>query len=311
MITPAATLLTNQTPGRQWVFVTRRFQELQKRLRVRQSAIDDDSTKLAGVVKSLNRTYWGESTTKNYFLGGSWGKGTVIQPPTDIDVFFLPPVDIYHQFNARQGNKQSQLLQSMRSALGATYPQTRVRGDGQVVVVGFNSIEIEIVPAFLAQGGGYLTCDTNGGGSWKVVNPASELAELNRLDKLHNGNVRKLSRIIKQWKRHCNVPIKSFHIEVLVAETLAQFDYGKNGEFWFDWLVRDIFAHMHGRAGGHFFMPGNGLELISLGDAWQTKAQSAYQRAANACDYERENREISAGMEWQKIFGPMIPEIVD
>jgi hypothetical protein len=53
-------------------------------------------------------------------------------------------------------------------------------------------------------------------------------------------------------------------------------------------------------------------EIIHLGNAWLSKAQSAYARALKACDYERNDlgapaNDGAAGDEWQKIFGLMIP----
>lgn len=220
---------------------------------------------------------------------------------------FIPPVDVYNQFNQRVGNKQSQLLQHVAAALRATYSQTTIRGDGQVVVVGFNTYRIEVAPAFRAEGGGFLICDTNAGGRWKHIDPEAEIAALDAADRQFNGNVRKLTRILKQWQRHCDVPIKSFHLETLVKEFLPTKTYGGNHEFWFDWLVRDAFAHMIARASGGFWMPGCAAEWIVLGDAWLSKAQAAYERALNACACEYANYDILAGDEWQKIFGTMIP----
>ena len=56
-------------------------------------------------------------------------------------------------------------------------------------------------------------------------------------------------------------------------------------------------------------MPGCATEWIPLADAWLSKAQTACDRALKACDYEYDNDDILAGVEWQKIFGPMIPMI--
>lgn len=117
-------------------------------------------------------------------------------------------------------------------------------------------------------------------------------------------------RIFKQWKRHCNVPIKSFHLEQLIGEVLPRLSWGSNDEFWFDWIVRDVLAHMIARAGGGFFMLGGINEWIDPDDSWKSKAESAYQRALRACEYERESMNLSAGSEWQKIFGTVIPEMV-
>ena len=51
-------------------------------------------------------------------------------------------------------------------------------------------------------------------------------------------------------------------------------------------------------------------ERILLGDAWQSRALSAYNRAVKACEFEYQNLVISAGEEWQKIFGTQIPRSV-
>ncbi len=177
-------------------------------------------------------------------------------------------------------------------------------------MVGFNSVIVEVIPAFIAQGGGWIIADTNEGGSWKHVNPIAEIEALSAADATLNSNVRKITKIMKQWKRHCNVPIKSFHIETLVHEALVKMGWGKNNEFWFDWIVRDVFNHMYGRSGGGFYMPGGYNEWIPLGDVWKSNVLTAYERARKACDYERANLNLSAGTEWQKIFGGMIPQHV-
>lgn len=310
MLATQSPLLSNTLETRPWMYVTSRFLAIQSNLKLTPAESTDAETKLGGVIRSVNRAYRDENCVGYYMLGGSWGKGTAIHPPTDIDLLcFLPP-EIYHQFNARQGNKQSQLLQHVRGSLATTYPQTRMRGDGQVVVISFNSITIEVVPAFHGQDGGVVIGDTNGGGRWKSIDPSGEIGQLDRTDLTFNGNVRKITRLAKQWNRHCNAGMKPFHIEQLVQEALGQMDWGGNNEFWFDWIIRDLFRYMWGRAGGGFYMPGRYIEWINLGDAWQSKAWTAYERACKACDYERDNMNLSAGAEWRKIFGPMIPEQV-
>lgn len=302
--------LSNSAEPRPWAYVTRRFTSLQANLALQPAAIEDANTKARGVVKTLNRAFWEESTVEHYVVAGSWGKNTAIHPPTDIDLCFILPVELFHRFNAYSGNKQSQLLNHVKDVLSTTYSQTAIRQDGQVVEVGFNSITVEVVPSFLATDRGLITCDTNNGGRWKQVDPQAEIGLLDQSDNALRGNHRKLVRIFKQWKRHCNVPIKSFHLEKLIGEALPQLSWGSHHEFWFDWIVRDVFAYMIARAGGGFFMPGGINEWIDLGDAWKSKAETAHQRALKACEYERENMNISAGSEWQKIFGTVIPEMV-
>jgi hypothetical protein len=277
--------------------------------------VTDGETKHKGVVRTLNRAYWNsESETANRLLVGSWGKGTQVRPPRDIDVMFVLPVAVYSRFQQRTGNQQSQLLQEIKEVLLPSYPTTTMRGDGQVVVVGFNTFKLEVVPAFHRQGGGFLICDTNNGGRYKWIDPLAELADFNTQDTTYNGNVRKLVQILKQWQRHCDVPIKSFHLEAMVKAVLPSVYYcgypgGGCHEWWFDWLVRDVFASMLGWGNCTFTMPTTG-EVIYLGDAWLSKAHSAHARAVKASEYEQLNQNQAAGDEWQKIFGQMIPQLV-
>ena len=295
-------------PTYQWAYVTNRFQRLLGNLQLQPDQIKDGETKHKGVVDCLNRAYWGSaSESAHRLLVGSWGKVTRVRPPRDIDVLFILPDDVFYRFRQRVANRQSQLLQEVKEVLIDAYPTTRMRGDGQVVVVAFNTYQIEVVPAFVRQGGGYLICDTNDEGRYKWVDPVAEAAQFDERDNAYNGNVRKLVQIFKQWQRHCNVPIKSFHLEAMVKTVLPTKSYGGYSEFWFDWLVRDVFESMTQWGNGTFKMPVT-EEVIQLGDAWVSNANTACARALKACDYERGNDNQAAGDEWQKIFGMMIPQ---
>jgi hypothetical protein len=119
----------------------------------------------------------------------------------------------------------------VKGVLADTYPTTRMRGNGQVVVVPFNTYAIEVAPAFARQGGGYFICDANDGGRYKWVDPGAEIAAIDESDRLHNGNVRKLAQIFQQWQRYCDVPIKSFQIKALMKETLPTLSYGGCDEY--------------------------------------------------------------------------------
>jgi Second Messenger Oligonucleotide or Dinucleotide Synthetase domain len=312
-LAPSASLgwpLIPPPPVPRWLFVGQRFRQLLANLNLTVGQAGDGVAKHTGVVATLNRAYRNvsEGSTQRVLIG-SWAKETRVRPPRDIDLLFILPIEVYDRFAQRQGNAQSQLLQEVRDVLRSTYRYTDIRGDRQVVVVPFDTYQVEVVPAFYRQGGGYLVCDTNGAGRYKHVDPDAELADLTAADSLYNGNVRKLTRVLKQWQRHCNVPIKSFHLEAAIKGLLPKVMYGGNDEFWFDWLVRDAFAHLTNCGNGSFVMPATG-ETIAVGDQWLSRAQSAHERAVKACAHEYNNEQYLAGAEWQKIFGTMIPAIV-
>lgn len=293
-----------------WVAVRQRFERFHETILLTPAQQLDGYRKRAGVVSCLNRHYHGStSDTDNSFFIGSWGKNTAVRPPRDVDVYFLLPPAVYQRFQSHFYNKQSSLLQEVKGVLGITYPNTDMRGDGQVVMVKFDTYSVEVVPAFPLEGGGYWICDTNNGGSYRRTDPWAELTHIENVDSANAKNLRPLVRMLKVWQAYCSVPVKSFQLELVAADFLAQSPWRLNDFFYFDWLCRDFFAYLYCRANTYLSVPGT-WELVHLGDAWRTRAEAAYHRAVKACDYERENRVVEAGDEWQKIFGTDIPRSI-
>lgn len=286
-------------PG--WLHVAARFARLLEGIGVPQSSIDDGMTKALGIVTVLNKAYWprgwSEAPGK---LVGSWGKHTRVHPSGDLDLLYLLPPEVFDRFAMRQGNRQSQLLQEMKETLKATYPRTDLRGDGQVVVVDFFSIKVEVVPAFLAVGGGVVTCDTNSGGRYRGSDPAAEVASLDRADRTTSGRARALVRLMKLWKRTSGVDIPSFAFEILAVEFLATYEHAHQP--WWDWLVRDFLAFLHCRADTWICFPVTG-EPYWLGRQWGPAAMRALRAAEAACAYEQLNFNGLAADQWCAVFG--------
>jgi hypothetical protein len=294
-----------------WFYVTERFATFQDNLALTSTQVSDGVTKYKGVVSCLNAAYWGtNSETANSFLIGSWSKNTRIRPPRDVDLYFVLPKAVYDRFQ-RSGyvNKQSALLQEVKGKLLASYPTSRIRGDGPVVLAGFTSYNVEIVPAFLydANDRSYYVCDTNNGGSYKTTKPLHEAEVIEAADKRNNVNVRRLVRMLKCWQAWCSVPIKSFYLELLAIDFLDQWPYREQSYFFYDWMCRDFFAWMITKASSFVMAPGT-YEIMWIGDAWKSRAESAHLRASKACEFERDNKESDGGDEWQKIFGTDIPK---
>ena len=292
-----------------WAGVTERFRTFHRNLYLTDDQISEGMDHHVGVRKALNRNYYDVSNLANSFLIGSWGKDTKTRPPRDIDLYFVLPYAVYLRFESVAVNKQSVLLQEVRRVLQGTYPNTNLRGDGQVVVVGFSRMSVEVVPAFALLNSQYWICDTHSGGRYKTAAPNAEITHITTLDNIYNNNLRPFIMMMKAWQSHCNVPMKSFWIELVAANFLQQYQYSKKGYFYYDWIMRDFFAYLYHRANQCVFVPGT-YEPIALGDIWQSRVKTAYDRAVKACDYERKDYIYLAGEEWQKIFGVQIPRIV-
>jgi hypothetical protein len=216
---------------------------------------------------------------------------------------------VYWRFDSRSDNRQSQLLQEVKWVLAQTYSQTSLRGDGQVVSVPFSNTPVEVVPGFRCQDGSIIICDTNNGGRYKTSSAEAEAYDLDVSDRCWHGNTRALARMLKQWQQERNVPLKSFQLERLAVEFLRVWPFSLHDVFWYDWMIRDFLAHLLSRANGFLFMPGT-REVVSLGNEWLSRAQTAYRYACNACEYERDNYEALAGGEWQQLFGSTVPVLV-
>ena len=112
--------------------------------------------------------------------------------------------------------------------------------------------------------------------------------------------------MLKVWKRYCAVPLKSYQIVLLATEFMRNYEYRRESYFWYDWFARDFFSFLCGLQFFDLRIPGTG-EIVNLGNTWHSRAISAKDRAIKACQYEYEDLTVSAGEEWQKIFGPQIP----
>lgn len=307
LLRQAATQKSDWTPT--WPFVTKRFTRFIDNLALTESQYADGITKFKGVVKTLNQAYWNsDSETEHAFFIGSWAKRTQIRPPRDVDLYFLLPIDVYNRFEQYRGNKQSALLQEVKGKLLASYPLSDIKGDGPVVLAGFWTFNVEIVPAFMydAKDRSYYVCDTKEGGRYKTTKPLHEIDAIDYSD-YRNKNVRRLVRMLKCWQAYCAVPLKSFYLELLAIEFLDQWAHNDGSYFYYDWIFRDFFSWLITKANSFVIVPGT-YDVMSIGDAWKSKAEWAYKCALKACDHEYNNREGDAGGEWQKIFGVAIPK---
>src|SRR5438552_8480869 len=109
--------------------VGQRFERFLSNIAITKDQEEDGITKHTGVRSCLNRHY--HSVTSGYansMLIGSWGKTTRLRPVRDIDVLFVLPYSVYQRFQQVTGNKQSELLQEVKSVLSQTYSTTKASG---------------------------------------------------------------------------------------------------------------------------------------------------------------------------------------
>ena len=77
--------------------------------------------------------------------------------------------------------------------------------------------------------------------------------------------------MLKAWQFNSSVPIKSFQLELVAAAFIQH------------WIIRDFFLYLFRTANTSLTIPGTS-DHIFLGDEWQSRTLTAYERAVKACD---------------------------
>jgi len=293
-----------------WQYVIPHFTRFLTELQLSDDDRADANAKAERIAKSLFTKYYPNQTftTDCYLQVGSYGRGTAARPCTDLDMLFILPDSDCGRIARLAGNKQSYLLREIKDALLWTFPRTDLRADGQVVIAPFDTYAVEVVPAFRLGDGTFLTANTADGGSWGISNPLAEYKHLHDADLASNWKATHLTILAKAWQKECNVELKSISIEVLASIFVTQWPNRDKGLFWYDWMVRDFFAFLFPYLNGWTRIMGT-TRTIQLGNEWESKLRTAYNRALKACEYERSNLGFSAELEWRKIFGSQVVKL--
>lgn len=277
------------------------FEQFRKNLAVRNE--DAISTSYRSITTRLNKDYWDlESDSTHCLQVGSYGRNTAIHGISDLDMVFELPAKDLDRFKKVQGNGPSQMLQEVKACVQKRYPDTKMSGDGQVVVVDFKKYRVEILPAFYnADDNSYTYGDTNNGGSWSKCKPRQEIAAFNERNGTSNRNLKHVCKMLRSWKEAVGAPMSGMLIDTLAhrffGQTTAYDDksYGSYAE-----LVRDVFAYLANLPEQEYwYAPGSGQRVSTKGK-FQRKAKKAATKCQEAIDADSDKkREVL----WKEVFG--------
>lgn len=197
------------------------FRRFEKSLRMPSDTVKTVQDRYHKITKRLNKEFWNiSSEVKNSLYVGSYGRGTAIST-SDIDILFTLPNDLYIRYFVAQrlgstNNMQSRLLQEVKNSLAKTYPMTKLRGDGQVVVLDFcDGIRFEVVPVFQKNSQELIYPDTHYGGSWKTMSPKVELQVFNELAQQQPDGLKKFCRMLRAWNLTHKSPLSGQIIDAM------------------------------------------------------------------------------------------------
>ena len=205
--------------------------------------------RLKELTKRLNRKYYSldeleDEETDNGLIVGSVGRTTAVRNVSDFDYIFSLPSEVYRRFDSYEDNGQSALLQEIKNELLKRYPNTKIKGDGQVVVIDFSDGgKIELVPAFEQSDGNFKYPDSRNGGSWKTTKPKPEIEKCKSLNSNFNNHFSNLTRLIRRWKNHMGFSFKGLLIDTLISDFID--DKGISEIYYSDYniLLKDIFKY--------------------------------------------------------------------
>lgn len=271
------------------------------------------SNRYKAITQRLNTDFWSTtSDTAHSFYSGSYGRKTAIQGFSDLDMVFQLPYEIYEKYNNYSGNGQSALLQAVKTSIEKTYSTTRIRADGQVIIVPFtDNINFEVVPAFINKDNSYTFPDANNGGSWKTTDPKPEIEAIRTRNSICNNNLIPLCRMVRAWKGKWDVPIGGLLVDTLAYQFIENYTYRDKSYLYYDYICRDFFKWMSDQdeKQEYWKAPGSGQYVYGKG-LFQYKAKRCYNIALEAITHETADpkREWSAKQKWRDIFGTNFPD---
>ena len=191
------------------------------------------------ITRAINAEFWDiDSDSEHSLYVGSYGRGTAVDT-SDIDILVELPRDVYYKHDMLRGNGQSRLLQSVKSAIEATYPRSHIHADGQVVVVDFSDgIKFEVLPAFKQINwlgiwdGKYDYPDTNMGGNWRSTNPKAEQEAMRKRNIESNGLLFDTCKHIRRIRDEyfSNYHLSGIVIDSYVYHHIANWHWLREGE---------------------------------------------------------------------------------
>lgn len=254
------------------------------------------------ITKALNQYFYSnDSKAANALQVGSYGRFTGIRGISDLDMLYFLPATQWSRFQ----NRQSYLLQVVKTEIQKAYKNTDIRGDGQVVVVKFKNQVVEVVPVFCNDDGTFKYPDTHNGGSWKVCNPRAEMLHFRELNDDRKGHLRRLSKMVRAWRARHEVEVSGFLIDTLCYKFFSNLtEYDDKSFKSYDELSLDFFSFLVKEGDRDFYYaPGSGSKVeVKKSFNKVAKLTKEYcEEAITASD------EISKNLAWKKVFGRPFP----
>ena len=167
---------------------------------------------------------------------------------------------------------------------------------------------MDVVPGFNRQGDGYLIPNSITQ-SWISTDPKKHVDIFSDANKVHNGDLIPLIKMIKCWNRNIGKYFHSFHLEVLALRILFNVtisDFSSGARFLFD-KGRELVTKQNPDPAGYGGDVGSYISGQTKIQEAASKFQLAYERALRAEELGNVGKVYDSINIWQKIFGDYFP----
>lgn len=266
-------------------------------------------TTVGEIAKKLNNVYYNLTSEKqeHIYIVGSVGRGSAIKGASDLDIIFDLPNETYKKFDNYESNGQSALLQEVKKYMKERYPNTVLRGDGQVVVIDFTNYTVELVPGFKQSDDKFKYPDTNDGGSWKKTNPIPEQDECKSFDIETEGNFLNVCHMLRAWKNKKGFKFGGLLIDTLVYNFFNENESYKSVEYdSYLGLIKEVFKYLKGldKDQSYWYAVGSNQLVYNCDNgAFIDKANETYEEIK---DYTEETEKINKKL--RGVFGSNFPK---
>jgi hypothetical protein len=283
------------------ITIVQGFDKLKQNLEITDLQVSTVSTRQQNVRDAVES----EMTVLDSFLTGSYRRNTMIAPlsEADADVFIILHPDYYEQ------NGQASLLDKIKRILRKTYTKTpEISRNGQAVTITFTDFQVDVVPAFYRDGGGFLIPDSILQ-RWIATDPKIHVEIWSKSNNDHNGDIVPLIKMIKGWNKQHSGLLRSFHLETLILQILNNVtisDYPSGVRYVLDKARLQVQYAVIDPAGygGNI---GDYLDTATKIQDVVSRMETAYNRAVEAERLARENKTKEAYDKWRLIFGDYFP----
>lgn len=262
------------------------------------------------ICEKLNERYWNIKSTYGGMYTGSYGRRTANVWVNNIEMIFELPISMYNKYKEFKKNNYFEFLMDIKSTISEIYPhaKTKINTENYSIQIFFlDRMSIELLPVF-RDNDKYIYADYSSEGSWKVIDPISEIKKMNIGNQFTDNNLQKLCKMAHAWRRHCNVPIKEILLDTLAYNFISQWIDKCCPYSRFDILCKEFFKYIKNQEPKNIWKALGSESIINNPENFIYKATVAYFNAESAMALEKEKKSWHARQKWNAVFGSKFPE---